>query len=76
MSYLLPSLSRKEDVDKAICDTLDKVLVLRFGRSSDVVCMQMDEIVKLYNLIFSIFMLCSFKFHVVYYANKYFVYIR
>lgn len=44
MSYLLPVLSRKEDIDRLICDTLDKVLVLRFGRSSDVVCMQLDEI--------------------------------
>eukprot|EP00249_Psilotum_nudum_P021133 c27983_g1_i6 orf=275-775(+) len=36
--------TQKEDVDKLICDTLDKVLVLRFGRASDAVCMQLDEI--------------------------------
>ncbi|KAG0555813.1 hypothetical protein M758_11G004100 [Ceratodon purpureus] len=44
MSYLLESLTRKEDVDKLILDTIDKVLVLRIGRASDVVCMQLDEI--------------------------------
>jgi hypothetical protein len=45
MSYLLQTLTRKQDVDKLIRDTLDKVLVLRFGRATDVVCMQLDEIV-------------------------------
>jgi len=44
MSYLLQTLTRKQDVDKLIRDTLDKVLVLRFGRATDVVCMQLDEI--------------------------------
>ncbi|KAH6558505.1 hypothetical protein KP509_1Z060800 [Ceratopteris richardii] len=44
MSYLLPSLSNKADIDKAIRDTIDKVLVLRFGRATDVVCMQLDDI--------------------------------
>ncbi|KAI5067250.1 hypothetical protein GOP47_0017778 [Adiantum capillus-veneris] len=44
MSYLLPNLSSKEEVDKLICDTLDKVLVLRFGRASDTVCMLLDDI--------------------------------
>ena len=57
MSYLLPSLLKKEDVDRAICDTLDKVLVLRFGRSSDVVCMKMDEIVYLDNFFLFCFLL-------------------
>ncbi len=46
MSYLLESLTRKEDVDKLILNTIDKVLVLRIGRASDVVCMQLDEIVR------------------------------
>lgn len=46
MSYLLENLTKKEDVDKLILDTLDKVLVLRIGRASDVVCMQLDEIVS------------------------------
>ncbi|GLJ15505.1 hypothetical protein SUGI_0254570 [Cryptomeria japonica] len=43
MSYLLQTLMRKQDVDKLIRDTLDKVLVLRFGRATDIVCMQLDE---------------------------------
>lgn len=50
MSYLLESLRRKEDVDKLILDTIDKVLVLRIGRASDVVCMQLDEIVSVFFL--------------------------
>ena len=45
MSYLLETLTRKQEVDKHIRDTLDKVLVLRFGRATDIVCMQLDEIV-------------------------------
>jgi hypothetical protein len=63
MSYLLPSLSKKEDVDRAICDTLDKVLVLRFGRSSDIVCMKMDEIVNPGNHFYAMFLslLCCLK---------------
>lgn len=46
MSYLLESLTRKVDVDNLILNTIDRVLVLRFGRTSDVVCMQLDEIVS------------------------------
>eukprot|EP00252_Welwitschia_mirabilis_P004394 TRINITY_DN1474_c0_g2_i3.p1 TRINITY_DN1474_c0_g2~~TRINITY_DN1474_c0_g2_i3.p1 ORF type:complete len:152 (-),score=21.73 TRINITY_DN1474_c0_g2_i3:79-534(-) len=44
MSYLLQTLSRKQDVDRLIRDTLDKVLILRFGRATDIVCMELDEI--------------------------------
>lgn len=44
MSYLLPSLTKKSEVDDAIRDVIDKVVVLRFGRASDHVCMQQDEI--------------------------------
>ncbi|KAJ7529634.1 hypothetical protein O6H91_15G059400 [Diphasiastrum complanatum] len=44
MSYLLRTLTKKQEVDELIRDTLDKVLVLRFGRASDLVCMQLDEI--------------------------------
>lgn len=47
MSYLLPKLSTKKEVDDAIKQTEDKVLVLRFGRSDDLVCMQLDEIVRI-----------------------------
>eukprot|EP01112_Ceratiomyxa_fruticulosa_P003661 TRINITY_DN1397_c0_g1_i1.p1 TRINITY_DN1397_c0_g1~~TRINITY_DN1397_c0_g1_i1.p1 ORF type:complete len:150 (-),score=29.23 TRINITY_DN1397_c0_g1_i1:213-662(-) len=44
MSLFLTKLNTKRDVDEAIRDTLDKVLVLRFGRENDPVCMQLDEI--------------------------------
>ncbi len=46
MSYLMQSLTKKEEVDELIRNTIDKVLVLRIGRASDPVCMQMDEIVR------------------------------
>jgi hypothetical protein len=46
MSYLMQSLTKKEEVDELIRNTIDKVLVLRIGRASDPVCMQLDEIVR------------------------------
>ncbi len=46
MSYVLPRLGTKKEVDAAIKSTEDKVLVLRFGREADGVCMQLDEIVR------------------------------
>ena len=42
---LLASLETKKDIDRAIKGCEDKVLVLRFGRETDAVCMQLDEIV-------------------------------
>jgi hypothetical protein len=45
MSYLLTQLSTKKEIDEVILNTVDKVLVLRFGRAADSVCMQQDEIV-------------------------------
>ncbi|TKY51709.1 Thioredoxin protein 4B [Spatholobus suberectus] len=45
MSHLLTTLSKKKEVDTIIRDTLEKVLVLRFGRASDLVCLQQDHIV-------------------------------
>ncbi|ONK72426.1 uncharacterized protein A4U43_C04F19310 [Asparagus officinalis] len=44
MSYALPNLSSKREVDSIIRDTLDRVLVLRFGRCSDPICLQLDDI--------------------------------
>ncbi|PIN08405.1 Component of the U4/U6.U5 snRNP/mitosis protein DIM1 [Handroanthus impetiginosus] len=44
MEYLLPTLREKREVDSLIRDTIDKVVVLRFGRSSDSVCLQLDDI--------------------------------
>jgi hypothetical protein len=46
MSYLLETLTKKEEIDNLIRNTIDKVLVLRIGRASDIVCMQLDEIVS------------------------------
>jgi len=46
MSYLLKKLSSKQEVDDVIRSTEDLVLVLRFGRDSDLTCMQLDEIVS------------------------------
>ena len=44
-SYLLTVLTKKQEVDTIIRDTIDKVLVLRFGRASDPVCLQLDDVV-------------------------------
>uniref|UniRef100_A0A7C8YFA9 Thioredoxin-like protein 4B n=1 Tax=Opuntia streptacantha TaxID=393608 RepID=A0A7C8YFA9_OPUST len=44
MSYVLEALTKKREIDTIIRDTIDKVLVLRFGRASDSVCLQLDDI--------------------------------
>ncbi|XP_026441768.1 thioredoxin-like protein 4B [Papaver somniferum] len=44
MSYLLTTLTKKREVDSIIRDTIDKVLVLRFGKASDAKCLQLDDI--------------------------------
>lgn len=46
MSFLLPKLSCKREVDQAIKSVAEKVLVLRFGRDNDAVCLQLDDIVR------------------------------
>ncbi|KAH7517509.1 hypothetical protein FEM48_Zijuj09G0072400 [Ziziphus jujuba var. spinosa] len=46
MSYLLNTLTKKREVDSIIKDTIDKVLVLRFGRASDSVCLLLDDVVR------------------------------
>ncbi|KAE9589834.1 hypothetical protein Lal_00021660 [Lupinus albus] len=46
MSYVLTTLSKKQDIDSIIRDTIDKVLVLRFGRASDSVSLQLDQILS------------------------------
>ncbi|GFP83019.1 thioredoxin-like protein 4b, partial [Phtheirospermum japonicum] len=38
------TLKEKREVDSLIRDTIDKVLVLRFGRSNDAVSLQLDDI--------------------------------
>lgn len=46
MSFLLPKLSSKKEVDQAIKSTAEKVLVLRFGRDDDPGCLQLDDTVS------------------------------
>lgn len=46
MSYALNSLQSKKDVDRAIKGTIDKVLVLRFGKEDNLECLQIDEILR------------------------------
>ncbi|XP_039117728.1 thioredoxin-like protein 4B [Dioscorea cayenensis subsp. rotundata] len=46
MSFLMKTLTRKQEVDDIIRDTLDQVLVLRFGRESDPVCLHLDDILS------------------------------
>jgi hypothetical protein len=46
MSYLLQTLATKKEVDQAILNTDDLLLVLRFGRTNDPTCLQLDEIVR------------------------------
>lgn len=46
MSCLLPKLSTKKEIDEVIRSTEDLVLVLRFGRESDLTCMQLDDVVS------------------------------
>jgi len=38
-------LTKKKEIDCVIRDAIDKVLVLRFGRASDPVCLHLDDIV-------------------------------
>lgn len=46
MSYLLTTLTKKQEVDSLIRSTIDKVLVLRFGRASDSVCLLLDDVLE------------------------------
>lgn len=49
-SLLLTQLTTKAALDDAIRLTKDQVVVLRFGRAADIVCMQQDDIVRLLSL--------------------------
>lgn len=62
MSYVLRTLTKKQEVDSIIRDTIDKVLVLRFGRSSDHDCLLLDDVVCLFFLIHQRFSLNPFFF--------------
>ena len=43
MSYMLPHLTSGWEVDQAILNEDERVVVIRFGHDYDPVCMQMDE---------------------------------
>ncbi|XP_030962535.1 thioredoxin-like protein 4B isoform X1 [Quercus lobata] len=45
-SYPLTVLTKNQEVDAIIRDTIDKVLVLRFGHASDPVCLQLDDVLS------------------------------
>ncbi|CAG8630224.1 191_t:CDS:2 [Ambispora leptoticha] len=44
MSFLLPSLNTKSEIDAVIRNTEELVVVLRFGRAVDAVCLELDHI--------------------------------
>ncbi|KAI4994641.1 hypothetical protein ZWY2020_034282 [Hordeum vulgare] len=44
MGSMVGDLCGEREVDAAIRDTIDKVLVLRFGRASDAACLQLDDV--------------------------------
>ncbi|KAJ9176549.1 hypothetical protein P3X46_011852 [Hevea brasiliensis] len=46
MSYVLTTLTKKKEIDSIIRDTIDKVLVLRFGRASDAGCLHLDDLLS------------------------------
>ncbi|XP_056268220.1 thioredoxin-like protein 4B [Pseudoliparis swirei] len=46
MSLFLPKLECKKDIDEVIKSVVEKVVVLRFGRDEDSVCLQLDEILS------------------------------
>lgn len=45
MAFTLPLLRSKAEVDAAIQNTIDKVVVLRFGRADDIGTMDLDDTV-------------------------------
>jgi DIM1 family U5 snRNP protein len=44
MSYMLPHLRSGWEVDQAILTEEDRVVVIRFGRDADQICMVQDEV--------------------------------
>lgn len=44
MSYLLPHLKNGWDVDQAVINEDERVVIIRFGHDWDRSCMQMDEV--------------------------------
>lgn len=52
-SYLLPNLCSKQEIDNIIRTTEELVLVLRFGRDHDPVCLQLDHVVSRLSHVFA-----------------------
>ncbi|CAI5468752.1 unnamed protein product [Closterium sp. Yama58-4] len=46
MAGELPVLTRKEQIDAFLWNTVDAVLVLRFGLADDSACMQLDDVLE------------------------------
>ena len=44
MSYMLPHLTNGWQVDQAIMNEQERVVVIRFGHDWDPACMKMDEV--------------------------------
>ena len=44
MSYMLPHLTNGWQVDQAILNEQERVVVIRFGHDWDPACMKMDEV--------------------------------
>ncbi|KRX00918.1 Thioredoxin-like fold [Pseudocohnilembus persalinus] len=44
MSYLLPHLKNGWEVDQAIINEEERLVIIRFGQDWDTACMQMDEV--------------------------------
>ena len=66
-SHLLPHLDTKLDIDNVIRHTEELVLVLRFGRDEDPVCMQLDHIVSSKNIVMSyVFAMLTMKMNAVF----------
>ena len=53
MSYMLPHLTNGWQVDQAILNEPERVVVIRFGHDWDPACMKMDEV----NLFYRYFVL-------------------
>ena len=60
MSFVLPKLQTKKEIDNAIKSTEDRVLVLRFGKDDESVTMQLDDIVS-ENIVYPILILYLVK---------------
>ena len=45
MSYMLPHLENGWQVDQAILNEQERVIVIRFGHDWDPACMKMDEVI-------------------------------